>query len=497
MFNAPHPAIALLFAFGLMVLVVLPLLAWLLLHGQRDTKAQLWFAGAGFYAFTAVLFSLQYQVPSWLAFDVGTTCTVVFFFLMHESMRREISTTPARWGAMTTVTLVFGAVYGYLDYLGLRPTVGFFFHSVTFSVLAFFNVRMALRLQKHFQSRACWVMAFAFSLSLTINGSRALMILFTGDTVPLLTFSALSNAFLMSIFLGTICYSFGYWGFVLEKTRQQVVETALQTQQAVQQTLAAQHVASELQSVVQQRDQMVMMNSRFAAVSSLAVFNTAIVHEISQPLQAIQLCLQNLRPHTQPLAEIETGIANSIALTRKLGQTVTALRNLMAAQKEQHSLVNVNSLLNEILPIVQSESARSQVQFKQQLSEQTVMLALDKILLERVVLNLVANALDALKLPTVQAPQLLLKTSVVDKAGQPMWSLQVQDNGPGIEPEMLSLITQPLQTGKENGIGVGLALANVILRQWGGLLTAHNKSPLEGGGAVVEILIPIADTPLS
>ncbi|NBW54250.1 MAG: hypothetical protein EBR42_02945, partial [Betaproteobacteria bacterium] len=108
-----------------MVLVVLPVLAWLLLHGQRDTKAHLWFAGAGFYAFTAVLFSLQYQVPSWLAFDVGTTCTVVFFFLMHESMRREISTAPARWEAMATLTLAFGTVYGYLDYVGLRSTVGF------------------------------------------------------------------------------------------------------------------------------------------------------------------------------------------------------------------------------------------------------------------------------------------------------------------------------------------------------------------------------------
>ena len=225
MFNAPHPAIALLFAFGLMVLVVLPLLAWLLLHGHRDTKAHLWFAGTGFYAFTAVLFSLQYQVPAWLAFDVGTTSTVVFFFLMHEAMRREISQAPARWGAMVTLTLSFGALYGYVDYVGLRPTLGFFIHSVTFSVLAFFNLRMALRLQKHFQSRACWVMAFAFCLSLGINSTRALMIVFTGDTVPLLTFSALSNAFLMSIFLGTICYSFGYWGFMLNSAKSQNHDT--------------------------------------------------------------------------------------------------------------------------------------------------------------------------------------------------------------------------------------------------------------------------------
>jgi signal transduction histidine kinase len=460
MFNAPHPAIALLFAFGLMVLVVLPLLAWLLLHGHRDTKAHLWFAGTGFYAFTAVLFSLQYQVPAWLAFDVGTTSTVVFFFLMHEAMRREISQAPARWGAMFTLTLSFGALYGYVDYVGLRPTLGFFIHSVTFSVLAFFNLRMALRLQKHFQSRACWVMAFAFCLSLGINSTRALMIVFTGDTVPLLTFSALSNAFLMSIFLGTICYSFGYWGFMLEKNR----------------------------------DQMVKLNSRFAAVSSLAVFNTAIVHEISQPLQAVQLCLNNLRPAAQSTQELETGLDRAMSLVRKLGHTVSALRNLMASQQERPSQVNVSELLQEFLPIVQVECNRNQVQFEQRLLSQPVGVQLDKILLERVVLNLVANALDALKHVRPSWPRLVLHTYLQDIAGKPHWCLRVQDNGPGIAPELLSSIAQPLQTNKEDGVGVGLALANVMLRQWQGELHARNLSPQEGGGAEVEIRIPVART---
>jgi signal transduction histidine kinase len=63
---------------------------------------------------------------------------------------------------------------------------------------------------------------------------------------------------------------------------------------------------------------MVMMNSRFAAVSSLAVFNAAIVHEISQPLQAIQLCLQNLRPRSQSLAELEKGIGNTICFDTQI-----------------------------------------------------------------------------------------------------------------------------------------------------------------------------------
>jgi C4-dicarboxylate-specific signal transduction histidine kinase len=57
---------------------------------------------------------------------------------------------------------------------------------------------------------------------------------------------------------------------------------------------------------------------------------------------------------------------------------------------------------------------------------------------------------------------------------------------------MLRLIAEPLQTRKINGIGMGLALANLILRQWQGYLTARNLPIEEGGGACVEIRVPIA-----
>ena len=498
MFNAPHPAIALLFSFGLMVLVVLPLLAWLLLHGQRDTKAKLWFAGTGFYAFTAVLFSLQFRLPAWLAFDVGTTSTVVFFLLMHESMRREISRAPARWGAMAVFTCLFGAVYGYIDYLALRPTLGFFFHSVVFTVLAFFNLRMALKLQQHFQSRACWVMAFAFLLSLGINGTRTLMILFTGDTVPLLTYTPLSNAFLMSIFLGTICYSFGYWGFVLEKTRQEREQEAWKTQLALERQAAAEAVAAELKEVVQQRDHMVMLNSRFATANSLTMFNTAIVHEISQPLQAIQLCLEGLRMRSaQADAPLEhlSSIDSALGLVDKLGLTVKALRQLISAQRPNLTTVPVSGLLQDVMSIIQAECARQQVRFVAEINPTAGSLLVDKVLLERVLLNMVANALESLSKDTMRPSEavLHLQTDVEQSPSHAHWVLSLQDNGPGFANDMLALITRPFQTDKETGMGMGLALSHLLVRQWQGELTARNLSGQEGRGARVVVRIPMSE----
>ncbi|NDC61246.1 MAG: sensor histidine kinase [Betaproteobacteria bacterium] len=498
MFNTPHPAISLLFSFGLMVLIVLPLLAWLLLHGQHDNKAKLWFAGTGFYAFTALLFSLQYRLPAWLAFDVGTTSTVVFYFLMHEAMRREISHTPTRWTSMGVFTCLFGAVYGYIDWLGLRPTLGLLLHSVVFTVLAFFNLRMALTLQQHFQSRACWVMAFAFLLALGVNGTRTLMIIFTGDTVPLLTYTALSNAFLMSIFLGAICYSFGYWGFVLEKTRQERVQEALKTQLAQERQAAAEAVAQELTELVHQRDHMVMLNSRFATINSLTMFNTAIVHEISQPLQAIQLCLEGLRMRTmQANAPLEhlSGIDSALGLVDKLGLTVKALRQLISSQRPNLTMVPVTDLLQDVIAIIQAECERQQVRLVANILTTTGFLLVDKVLLERVLLNMVANALESLAMDPMRPSEavLQLQTDVEQSPSQAHWVLSLQDNGPGFADGMLALITSPFQSHKETGMGIGLALAHLLVRQWQGELSARNLSGQEGRGARVVVRIPMSE----
>ena len=184
--NAPHPAITVLFAFGLLVMWLLPLTAWLLLQGQRDRNAQIWFTGTGVYGVTATLFTLQYTLPTWLAFGVGTTLVVVFYVLMHEALRRELSDEPTPWVPMMALVLGFGACYVYLDHLGQCLTSGFMLSAFTFAALALLNLRQCLRVQKHHRSRACWILAMAFGLALTINVLRGYSVLSTGEGVQLL-----------------------------------------------------------------------------------------------------------------------------------------------------------------------------------------------------------------------------------------------------------------------------------------------------------------------
>ena len=494
--NAPHPAITVLFAFGLLVMWLLPLTAWLLLQGLRDRNAQIWFTGTGVYGVTATLFTLQYTLPTWLAFGVGTTLVVVFYVLMHEALRRELSDEPTPWVPMMALVLGFGACYVYLDHLGQRLTSGFMLSAFTFAALALLNLRQCLRVQKHHRSRACWILAMAFGLALTINVLRGYSVLSTGEGVQLLAFTPLSNFLLVSNFLGVIFYSFGYWGFVLEKTQAEKVRQALNAEQATLRQAAAEATAEELKALIHQRDQMLMMNSRFSAVSSLAMFNTAIIHELSQPLQAIQLCLEGLQlKHANAsVQERETSIQSALSLNGKLGHTITALRQLVTAQQPVHQPLPVASLLQDVLPIVRAQCEKHGVVFVDTLDHTQGWVRVDRVLLERVLLNMVANGLDAIRSQvSSRTPTLRLESALETTPSQSLWKVTVRDNGPGFSQDMLSMITQPLQTGKENGIGLGLALAHLVVRQWQGQLTVRNLLDEEGGGACVTVSIPMTE----
>lgn len=497
MFHTPHPAISLLFAFGLMILVLMPLLAWFLLHGHHDKKSQLWFAGAALYAGTALLFAFQYRLPSFLAFTTGSALSVLFYFFTRASMQAELEDTQTPWREYVYLTLLFVLISSSLDWLNLRKTWGLLFNSVIFSWLALINCRLCLRVQRQYQSRGCFVLVCMFGTFSVLHAIRAGLTVFGSHGVALLDFELFSNIFLVCIFLAAICYSFGYWGFVLEKTRLEKNTATLKALQAMEYQRAAEAVAAQLQSLVAQRDQMVMLNSRFSAANSLAVFNTAIVHEVSQPLQAIQLCLESLRfkMAASVSAAIQQDLKNATDLIMKLGKTMAALRTLIAEQQNELVPVEVSGLLQEVLPIVRADAELHGILFEVALEKEAVTILADKILLERVVLNLVTNALDSLK--SVHRPSTTSTLRITSSLGsgvhqRPFWALQVVDNGAGIPEDMLRLIAEPLQTRKINGIGMGLALANLILRQWQGYLTARNLPIEEGGGACVEIRVPIA-----
>lgn len=258
-------------------------------------------------------------------------------------------------------------------------------------------------------------------------------------------------------------------------------------------------VNEELTRLVGERDHMLMINSRFSTVSSLAMFNSAILHELSQPLTALTLTLEDARlrmKNTDP--NLQASIDQSLGLVQKIGRLNLSLRNLLMTQKSDHEPVAIGASLEEMLPILQNESRRRSVQFTASTQPLDLNVLANKVLLERIIFNVVANALDALtgtgsaiqnlpQTPRAQ-PQITLLLAQQTRHGRSHAVLTVEDNGPGFEAHLLAQDWMHFQSTKTSGMGVGLILCHYILSTWNGEMVLQN---FPTGGASVQLWIPL------
>ena len=103
--------------------------------------------------------------------------------------------------------------------------------------------------------------------------------------------------------------------------------------------------------------------------------------------------------------------------------------------------------------------------------------------LQQVLINLIMNAIEAMRLSTQQRRELLIRSS---KSTDGVL-VQVQDSGPGIGPELAGRVFEPFFTTKAEGIGMGLAISRSIIQSHGGKLS-HESAPR---GAVFQFILPI------
>ncbi len=255
----------------------------------------------------------------------------------------------------------------------------------------------------------------------------------------------------------------------------------------------------EMTRLISERDHMLMINSRFSTVSSLAMFNSAIVHELSQPLAALTLTLQESQLRVKDTdAVLQASIDQSLGLVQKIGRMNQSLRNLLMAQKTDHEAVAIGTCIDDMLPILQNETRRRAVQFTAPSQVLELNVLAHKVLLERIIFNLVANAMDALTGSGVAAknpshkphakPHITLRLAQQIRHGRPHALLSVQDNGPGFEPHFLAQEWLHFQSTKDSGMGVGLILCHYVLSTWNGGMLLQN---LPTGGASVELWIPL------
>ena len=109
----------------------------------------------------------------------------------------------------------------------------------------------------------------------------------------------------------------------------------------------------------------------------------------------------------------------------------------------------------------------------------------DHIQLQQVIINLVVNAIDAMKDTPAEKRIISIRTSRVDNFAE----ISVSDRGPGIPEDKLKEVFEPFFTSKAEGMGMGLSIARTIVEAHNGRIWAENQV---GKGATFRLKLPLA-----
>ncbi len=144
--------------------------------------------------------------------------------------------------------------------------------------------------------------------------------------------------------------------------------------------------------------------------------------------------------------------------------------------------LEVNSFIEEFLAAYNHFAPEAQVEVE--LPKQTPVAPIDRVMLKRVLANLVLNAIQA---SGQQTAKLWIRACTIPATQ--MVEIRVEDNGPGVPLDHAAKIFEPYYTTKAEGTGLGLAIVKKIVLQHHGSI-ALRRAP--GGGAAFVILLPPA-----
>ena len=218
---------------------------------------------------------------------------------------------------------------------------------------------------------------------------------------------------------------------------------------------------------------------KLAALGELAV---GVAHEIRNPLTTIKGFCQVLQEgnYSPPLAGYTEIMLAEVA---KIGEIIHNLLLLSNSTRLEAEPVNLNGLLESLLPLLQAKALLSDVEVAYHLGERLPSLRADPRELKRAFLNIFQNALQAMTFGG------FLTVNTVYKARRGEIWLEVTDTGCGINLEDYKHIFNPFFTTKDEAVGLGLSVAHRIIQKHGGEIVV--KSKVEEG-TTVTVKLPVA-----
>ena len=231
--------------------------------------------------------------------------------------------------------------------------------------------------------------------------------------------------------------------------------------------------------------------ARLNRVMLLEEMAASIAHEVNQPIAAVitnaSAGLRWLGARQPDLEEVRQALGRIVRDGTRAGEVIARIRALVKQAPPRRDELDINQAIHEVLALTQTELQRHNVRLQRRLADDLPLVSADRIQLQQVIINLVVNAIEAMAGAAVgqQAREI---TVVSGKDDDSQVFVEVQDTGPGIDPEQLDRLFQSFYTTKPDGIGMGLAISRSIAEAHGGRLSA---APNKSRGAIFRLTLPV------
>jgi len=174
--------------------------------------------------------------------------------------------------------------------------------------------------------------------------------------------------------------------------------------------------------------------------------------------------------HPSDIDDLRQAMQTIEKRSRGLMQFVQNYRRFARIPEPERQMVPVATLLKRIENLIQQGLEEGGIHFTIWVESENLQLNLDQNLIEQVLLNLLSNAIEAVK--NSQRPEIELRAEM---DGRSVPVIEIKDNGSGISEEVLPKIFIPFFTTRSQGSGIGLSLSRQIMRLHGGSIRVKSE----------------------
>jgi signal transduction histidine kinase len=262
---------------------------------------------------------------------------------------------------------------------------------------------------------------------------------------------------------------------VMRDEQAQLARRQLKAQEQMTEMLTAKAEAERARAVAESE---LLKKERLSVLGQLTA---TVAHELRNPLSAIRNSLHAIRELSKDTAPIERAAARIDRSIHRCDALVSDLLEYARARGIDRAEVALDPWLADVLD---DQKLPQGIALERRLGAPGTLVAIDSDRFRRVMINLIENAAQALvEGDGTPRDRRIAVSTLADEAAE----IAIDDTGPGIPPELLPRIFEPLFSTKSFGTGLGLPTAKQIVEQHDGTIAIASRV---GHGATVRIRLP-------